>query len=347
LVLATIDNQLLDILTTDQQSQLQRRMIWELADFHRERRQLGLDRTSAPQPRLVNSFLPLPSERPYAIPPVRWFYQLMAWEQQGAIAAATNLFQEAQLALMPVRPKAALPNADRSLRSAQLNWSPIGEWSQALVGNRQNITGDSLLGRLQTSVVALIQLPEQIIYKLTQEKSIVPYNSPADAVNQPSPASNPSQPWLTMESLFSRAADPSSQPNGATWELMDTAAIEAATKAKLTKLRQAEETNPNQLAQANRTEVTQWQSVDRAVVPSTATASAISVASRPETKLDTRHAEPEGTIELNSTWIEAKVTTVGYVKHPLEQLLGWLDRSMVWLEDRLTNLWGWLRDRLK
>ncbi|HEY9698550.1 MAG TPA: hypothetical protein V6D10_14905 [Trichocoleus sp.] len=347
LVLATINNQLLDILTTEQQNQLQRQMIWELADFHRERRRLGLDRASASQPRLVNSFLPLPSERPYAILPVRWFYQLMSWEQQGAIAAATNLFQEAQLALMPVRPKAALPNADRSLRSAQLNWSPIGEWSQAFAGNRQNITGDSLLGRLQTSVVALIQLPEQIIHKLTQEKSIVPYNSPADAVNQPSPASSPSQPWLTMESLFSRAADPSSQPNGATWELLDTAAIEAATKARLTKLRQAEEANPNQLAQANRTEVTQWRSVDRAVVPSTATASAISVVSRPETKLDTRHVEPEGTIELNSTWIEAKVTTVGYVKHPLEQLLGWLDRSMVWLEDRLTNLWGWLRDRLK
>ena len=41
-------------------------------------------------------------------------------------------------------------------------------------------------------------------------------------------------------------------------------------------------------------------------------------------------------------WIEPEVTVVGYVKHPLEQLLEWLDRAMLWLENRLIQIGRWL-----
>lgn len=348
LVLVTIDNYLLNILTADQQNQLQRRMVWELADFHRERRLQGQEHLPA-QPLWVSSFLPLPRERTYAIPPVRWFYQLMAWEQRGAIAAATNLFQESQLALLPTQTKVALPSANRPLRSAELNWSPLGEWPQTFVGSQQNLPGNPLLGWLQTGIAALMQFPEQIIQALTQETGIVPYNTPASRSDHvPEVSANGTQPWLTMESLFSRAAvSASNQPSGASWELFDTAAIEAATKAKLAKLQQAEaEASPHQLVQAKSTEMSRWQQADRSVVPSTATASALTVAPITETQLSTG-AEPESAIEFNSTWIEAKVTTVGYVKHPLEQLLEWLDRGMLWVEEKLANGWNWLRDRLK
>ena len=353
LVLVTIDNHLLDILTADQQTQLQRRMVWELADLHRERRLRGQEHLPA-QPLWVSSFLPLPRERTYAIPPVRWFYQLMAWEQRGAIAAATNLFQESQLqesqlARLPARPQAVLPGADRPLRSAQLNWSSLGEWSQAFVGNQQNLPGNPLLSWLQTRVATLMQLPEQIIQALTQETAIVPYNTPASTPDRtPQFSVDGTQPWLTMESLFSRSADQApSEPHGASWELFDTAAIEAATKARLAKLQQAEaEANQNQLVWAKSTEVTQWQQAERSVVPSTATASALMVAPLSETQLSTS-TEPEAAIEFNSTWIEAQVTTVGYVKHPLEQLLEWLDRGMFWVEEKLATVWNWLRDRLK
>lgn len=37
--------------------------------------------------------------------------------------------------------------------------------------------------------------------------------------------------------------------------------------------------------------------------------------------------------------IEVKSLTVGYVKHPLEQLLHWLDRLVTWVENQLARLW--------
>ena len=42
-------------------------------------------------------------------------------------------------------------------------------------------------------------------------------------------------------------------------------------------------------------------------------------------------------------WIETHATKVGYVKHPLEQLLEWLDRGMLWLEELLTRVFQWVR----
>ncbi|MBW4674316.1 MAG: hypothetical protein KME52_09930 [Desmonostoc geniculatum HA4340-LM1] len=38
-------------------------------------------------------------------------------------------------------------------------------------------------------------------------------------------------------------------------------------------------------------------------------------------------------VEAQPDWIETKVTTTGYEKHPLEKVLEWLDFVMLWLED--------------
>jgi hypothetical protein len=51
----------------------------------------------------------------------------------------------------------------------------------------------------------------------------------------------------------------------------------------------------------------------------------------------------DANIEPSPDWIETKATPTGYVKHPLERLLGWLDRSMLWLEEFALKVWRWLR----
>jgi len=48
-------------------------------------------------------------------------------------------------------------------------------------------------------------------------------------------------------------------------------------------------------------------------------------------------------INPTSEWIDVSAIAVGYVKHPLEQILEWLDRAMSWLEKMLFNLWQWLK----
>ncbi|MEH2084760.1 MAG: hypothetical protein V7K89_33750 [Nostoc sp.] len=48
-------------------------------------------------------------------------------------------------------------------------------------------------------------------------------------------------------------------------------------------------------------------------------------------------------VEAQPDWIETTATSTGYEKHPLEQLLEWLDYIMVWLEERFVRLFQSLR----
>jgi hypothetical protein len=44
----------------------------------------------------------------------------------------------------------------------------------------------------------------------------------------------------------------------------------------------------------------------------------------------------------NPDWIEASATPAGYVKHPLETLLDWFDRLLLWIEERVIAVFRWL-----
>jgi hypothetical protein len=45
---------------------------------------------------------------------------------------------------------------------------------------------------------------------------------------------------------------------------------------------------------------------------------------------------------LEAETLEAKVTSASYEKHPLEQLLQWLDHGMLWIEQKLGQVWSWI-----
>jgi hypothetical protein len=90
LVLVNNRNEILDILSTEQQAIVQQRIAWEVAHYYRYLRL----RYAAEQIEPVRS----PSPNSPVFPGVRPFYQLMAWMQRGSVASATNLFKEADLA---------------------------------------------------------------------------------------------------------------------------------------------------------------------------------------------------------------------------------------------------------
>lgn len=90
LVLVTTHNQVLDILSADQQDQLRQKISWEVAHYHRY-----LQIRHASQRAFAR--LPAPARDRPLLPPVRWFQTMMAWMQTGPIAIAANLFQEAAL----------------------------------------------------------------------------------------------------------------------------------------------------------------------------------------------------------------------------------------------------------
>lgn len=87
LVLVDTHNQILDILTPDQQQKLAKKIIWEIANYHYDRRQF----LQAQRP--ITNQLPHPTS-PKVFLPARWFWKLMAWVQQGEVAIGADLFQE-------------------------------------------------------------------------------------------------------------------------------------------------------------------------------------------------------------------------------------------------------------
>jgi hypothetical protein len=291
LVLVTVENQLLNILMPEQQHHLQQRLVWELVIYHQQRRALS-------SPRFTN-FLPLPSDRPNALFPIRVFYRLMAWMQTTPIAIATNLFQESQLALLHAAETEALAQlpAATSQRSPQLPWLSLDAALSGLFDRPAPSSGQ-----------------------------LAPAHSPDSAATTPPKPT--SQPWLTWENLFNHQSVPSPSSE---WDVFN-----PAPKSKLVRRKPATVTRSDRAKQPG-----------NLVAPSPEEVLSPTAFTPQETNLVPSET-PVTENGISSTWVdvEAEVKLVAYVKHPLEQLLDWLDRGMVWIEEKLAKTLTWLRDRL-
>jgi Spy/CpxP family protein refolding chaperone len=295
LVLVTIENRILDILTPEQQRHLQQRMVAELVTYHQQRRSLQSARSF--------NFLPLPADRPNAFLPIRAFYRLMAWMQTTPIAIATNLFQESHLALLHAAKTEAiahLPTAQYSLRSADRPWLRLNQAFDGVL-DRSAIPSSSASRQLSSSQAS----------------------APAD----PSISPSVPQPWLTWESLFQQRPTP---PSTSEWDLFHPAPEDKLVTRKSSAIR-------NQRSTKSSGDVTPLSEDVLSPTVFTPQPSNLATADTPTTETG-----------ISTTWVDvdAEVQLVAYVKHPLEQLLDWLDRGMVWIEEKLAKTLSWLRDRL-
>jgi hypothetical protein len=322
LVLVGVGNEVLDVLTEEQQGQLQQQIIWEIANYWRQRKlRLG---AAEPIGTGSNTFLPLPKEKANLLPPVRVFRRVMAWMQLSPVAIATNLFQESRLAAalpadfepfsdLPQLPAALSSESEidhqvNELFSGQSEPLPLLAW----VKNQAIGLADfskSLGGFLQGSSIVLYDpLPKSEPDEWVTEPPFVPPN-----VAKPVRVAKPSgstKPWLSMEDFFAGeflgvtgSGQIVKQPDGAVKppDLFESPAMgrpEAPPDSELT--------------------------------------AASSVAIDPSVPESIHQPLLE-----SETW-EAEVTSVSYETHPLEQLLKWLDSGMLWIEQKLEQVWNWV-----
>ncbi|NJR64937.1 MAG: hypothetical protein HC772_05860 [Leptolyngbyaceae cyanobacterium CRU_2_3] len=350
LVLVGVENQLLDVLSPDQQMLLQRHLVWDLAIYWRQQRTLATAQSSP----WVDRFLPLPKDRPQALPPIRAFWQVMTWMQASPVAIATDLFQESRL--MAALPLTGLPRLEGtgslvSLRSAQPDWQSTHEmlnhlshWVRHRLQNLKNVALQPL------ALQPLARSPKAI-----QDQSI------QDAA----PATH--QPWLTEADLFnpnrsaqawmSELRSTLSQPltNLPAEYLMD----QHQQNPDLSHLRSPQNATERSLARSLRStrrssiRSNEWDSVadtEPAVQPdvkldlqSTATHTDSSQPASGDLATVSRSSQDE--LIAKPTWIEAEVRLVTYEKHPIERLLNWIDRGMSWIETKAADVWQWFRDR--
>jgi hypothetical protein len=116
LVLVGAENQILDILTPAQQELLEGRIIWEVANSGPQRREI------AEKELKFNLGLESAAQKSQ-LPPIRRFWQLMAWIQSSPVAVKRNQFGESILAVK----KAINASIHDNLILAQRAIAPIAE----------------------------------------------------------------------------------------------------------------------------------------------------------------------------------------------------------------------------
>jgi hypothetical protein len=104
LAVVTTENVVLDILTLEQQKTIEAYIRLELANYwYEKRQQLQLQRKTLG---LMPSFR---KSWPNVLPPVRWFWRIMRWEQTSDIAREINLFGESSLVRVEPLPSELMP----------------------------------------------------------------------------------------------------------------------------------------------------------------------------------------------------------------------------------------------
>jgi hypothetical protein len=203
LVLVTIENQILDILTPQQQKKLSSKISWELADQKRKWRLAEAStRRFKAQPRL--SAL---EDNPRILAPVKLFWQLMAWVQTSPVAIAANLFQESTIVvttnshlLQPQRlpPQTALPSQEILRQFTPPSAIAFLDRTVAELESHQLVPGTEVVIALsERTTRSLKQHSQQLLHKL-QTTFTLPTTAATD-ISQP--------PTSGIQSLIYAAVD--------------------------------------------------------------------------------------------------------------------------------------------
>ncbi|WP_404789539.1 hypothetical protein [Altericista sp. CCNU0014] len=298
LVLVTSENQLLDVLTADQQQQLHQRIIWEIAQALYIRRQFS-------RPRAIPGWktwqaLPIKVRPQYSFP-VRAIYHLMAWVQQQPIA---------QIGILPGSQPLSLPTS--ALGSPR-------QWQAALQPSWLRVM--RAFGAQKSSLALTSKTPSLPIPKTLQQKlrgyrtalvaiigaiALLPFTlalpEPANAATAPAlPAPLPSP--LMVERLI----DPSRSRRR--WQ-----------------------------AEAKLSEQSGRLSQGKVRISPQKTAATLSTQGVEGTIADWTERFSQTTPAGDPSAIEVNAVFMGYDRHPLEVLLLWVDRAIAWIETQFVKI---------
>ncbi|KJH72350.1 hypothetical protein [Aliterella atlantica] len=342
LVLVTPQNEILDILDSWQQQKLQARITNEIAQYWRYQRLLvGVEVTTER----------LPGKKSL---PVRLFSNVAAWLQVGGLSKSSDrTFPDSydERGELIFATQQAIAFLDRSIAQFEANHlsSPAkdaaktNKWQiQALIWVAIDyFFGDRQGKKLQHQIENNLNLPtnKQVNLLSTSEDKIA-------------------DPWLTLEDLFGVSklvkqpaivADSLSfkiaqLPEDSTLKRSD----QLLNKYSLRSLFKRIQPNKSSLQIAQKFQYpTQLAKVER----KKERVRAASKLPRDSQQLNSQRevntvfnlsntvASQSSNINHTPDWIETEATTMGYIKHPLEQLLAWLDSAMLWLEELLVKIW--------
>ncbi len=326
IVLVLEDNVIFDILTPEQQQQIEHRIRLELARYWQWRRKLYLK--SAP--------LALPDDRETLLPPIRVFRQLMAWIQSSPIAIAANLFQESEFVTQPSELDWFIPNV------------PLSAWNPGTLIPRspdpKNITAWFAQLPNFSDLEALIWAAIHYFFGARTQFASAQSELPESAELPPKlgwetlfrgkPLGREAMPTLDMRETL--ILEGTSAEFSETRSLSFTPSIREKIRELLRKLSGAivlqRETT---IVQIESEIVMQTRSEFARIEPEEFATT--------QTFVPTLRTPERSQVETAFDWIETPATHIEYVLTPWQKFLKWLDSGTLWIEQRLITLWRRLK----
>ncbi|PSF39467.1 hypothetical protein C7H19_01375 [Aphanothece hegewaldii CCALA 016] len=178
LAIVTTENVVLDILTNEQQKILEDRIRLEIANYWYEKRL----RTKyiRKTPGLMPSFR---KTWPNILPPVRWFWRIMRWEQTSDIAKEINLFGESSLVPIEPSPSELMPPQFLFVIDEKLavieekDLISLTQWLQRTLMQSPSELAESPIWKIQVLIRAAVDYffgQQQEILTLNKEQPILP-----------------------------------------------------------------------------------------------------------------------------------------------------------------------------
>ncbi len=420
LVLTTADNEILDVLSLEQQNLLRQSIRAEMANYWYERRL----QWSISQKML--GFIPLVNEQTEKVlPPVQLLWQTLHWLEsqsfrpklpqltQSALVPATSLttggnaliqkldqrvaalesqenklgqqlFQQFNQGLQIVRHSAVVEsslektgqiiqkidfphqlqkindspqlsqlkrlNAEFLERiSGQLTQTNLGHALTSLKNPENSLATPNAIETIPPDPFQIQVLIQAAIAYFFGQKSANAHLSGQNGKSLVSSTESMDDPWLTWEDLF---IDRSTEVNVVNSpETSPSLPLRGMPKRTALKPSQSGKNQKKFQKKSKITRSKTSQSSKLSLKTSTLTETSVSsqldtiLEEAIETALMTTNSQETG-LDAAPDWIETEAKVMGYHKHPLEQILEFLDIFVLWLEENLKKIWYWLRNRL-
>jgi|GEM_PF-3695821 hypothetical protein len=376
LVFVTNDHQTVKITDNQTQRQIEKQIRTALANYALAKRRIK--RLNRQYPPLLPNF----TDKNPVLPPIRWFWNLLRWEQQGQIAIAINLFQESHLVKTPTPPSLPLPNLnsqaileviDEKLAILEAKFLAISPAIPSSFSHTPNPPSEivnesptieknsSYLWGLYWLIYAAIE------HFWAKEKNNLEYSADSPALSAKYPLSFPNSLLISFKQRLQDWPEKQTQADPFTIGKLIQAAIDHffSSRQSLTFSAVSEQPwlesadilaispqdsekprlNPAYpLPQSHSTKKAFSQEKQNKSLQKIPPAAAEITPgeSPPTTQLDPRYAR-EIIQPINEEWLETESTPVGYVKHPLERILEGLDAIILWVEELVIKIWRWLR----
>jgi hypothetical protein len=354
LVLVTADNEILDILTPQQQAELEDRIINEVANYWQHWRLIIAKKETELLPQIDRLLAKLTDGNLTKIP-------VLAEGIPKDLVNTDRLLAFLDITVAKLESNALLPVQERSqeivqVAQTQLNIFLYGKEQLAAKGEIAT-TADGLETHT-LNLQALIEAALNYFFGVGNRKTLEPRNSNEQLSSKILPSrlrkalsksrqlekqDLAADPWLTWNDLFGDTETVTDKP--VIISQKTNPALASSLSAKYFPQNNLTVQQPKigsglvRKKQSTRN-LASSQKTSQKVVSAKQTETRISQTKSQSRKGEILHQQFDHSsqIEAQPDWIETKATSTGYEKHPLEQLLEWVDYVMLWLEERFVKV---------